>query len=370
MEPLLVVGAGPTGLAAALFLSKTGIPCRVIDKAPQPAVTSRAQVINPRALELLEPTGVTAAVLKEARPIHRTLFYEGWRQIAELEFGNAHARFHLSVLPQARSEALLTQALASHGVEPERAVALEGFSQRDGSVEAVLAKSDGSRETVQTPIMLGADGAHSVVREVLHLDFKGSSFPEVWPLYDIELDCPLDLESAHVSFVQEGLLFLLCIRDGLWRLFGNFPELLEHLPPGTKTGRISWHSSFHVGHRVVAREVVGHVALAGDAAHIHSPVAARGMNLGIEDAYVFAKCAADELKGGDRRLADYGRIRHAVHDSVVERIKKLTQLARGRPELVALLRHYLIPGMTRFPPTAHQMMKLVTGLDHAVEPLP
>ena len=109
------------------------------------------------------------------------------------------------------------------------------------------------------------------------------------------------------------------------------------------------------------------MAIAGDAAHIHSPVAARGMNLGIEDAYVFAKCAADELHGGDRRLADYGRIRHAVHAGVVERIKKLTQLARGRPELVALFRRYLIPGLTKFPPTAHQMMKLVTGLDHAVE---
>ena len=216
-------------------------------------------------------------------------------------------------------------------------------------------------------MMLGADGVHSVVRETLHLEFKGSSFPEAWPLYDIELDCPLDLESAHVSFVQSGLVFLLCLRDGLWRLFGNVPELLERLPPGTKTGRISWQSSFHIGHRVAAQDVVGHVALAGDAAHIHSPVAARGMNLGIEDAYVFAKCAADELHGGDRRLADYGRIRHAVHAGVVERIKKLTQLARGRPELVALFRRYLIPGLTKFPPTAHQMMKLVTGLDHAVE---
>ena len=120
-------------------------------------------------------------------------------------------------------------------------------------------------------------------------------------------------------------------------------------------------------HRVAAQEVVGDVAIAGDAAHIHSPVAARGMNLGIEDAYVFAKCAADELHGGDRRLADYGRIRHAVDAGVVERIKKLTQLARGRPELVALFRRYLIPGLTKFPPTAHQMIKLVTGLDHAVE---
>ena len=83
------------------------------------------------------------------------------------------------------------------------------------------------------------------------------------------------MESEHVSFVQSGLVFLLCLRDGLWRLFGNVPELLERLPPGTKTGRISWQSSFHIGHRVAAQEVVGDVAIAGDAAHIHSPVAER-----------------------------------------------------------------------------------------------
>jgi 2-polyprenyl-6-methoxyphenol hydroxylase-like FAD-dependent oxidoreductase len=370
-EDVLVVGAGPTGLAAALFLTERRIPCRVIDRAPHPSATSRAQVINPRALELLEPSGVTAAALQEARPIHRTLFYEGWEQIAELEFGDAHPRFHLSVLPQARSEALLAEALAKRSITPERGVALEGFSQNHQHVEAVLANDDGRRETVRTPILFGADGAHSTVRRALRVEFEGVGFPEAWPLYDVALDCPLDLETAHVSFVKGGLVFLLCIREKLWRVFGNVPNLLECLPPGTTAGEIVWESTFHIGHRVATRDVVGRVALGGDAAHIHSPVAARGMNLGIEDAYVFAACAADELTGGldgsADRLADYGRVRHAVHEQVVGRIARLTQLARGRPDFVSILRRYLIPGMTTFAPTAQQMRDLVTGLDHEVE---
>jgi 2-polyprenyl-6-methoxyphenol hydroxylase-like FAD-dependent oxidoreductase len=77
----LIVGAGPTGLAAAMFLAEAGVPCRIIDKAHSPSANSRAQVINPRSLELLQHTGVTDAILREAHPIHRVVFYEEWRHL-------------------------------------------------------------------------------------------------------------------------------------------------------------------------------------------------------------------------------------------------------------------------------------------------
>jgi 2-polyprenyl-6-methoxyphenol hydroxylase-like FAD-dependent oxidoreductase len=109
----LIVGAGPTGLAAALFLAEGGVQCRIVDKAPRPSVNSRAQVINP----LLQKTGVTGAVLHDAHPIHRVVFYEDWRPLAELEFGHAHPDFPMAVLPQARTEA----ALAGHSVQPNLA---------------------------------------------------------------------------------------------------------------------------------------------------------------------------------------------------------------------------------------------------------
>jgi len=90
------------------------------------------------------------------------------------------------------------------------------------------------------------------------------------------------------------------------------------------------------------------------------------MNLGIEDACVFAECAAVALQGERRRLEDFGRSRHKVHRKVIGRIKVLTKLARGQPGLVGGLRHCLIPGMTKFPPTSHSMLELLTGLDHVV----
>ncbi|MEX3686864.1 FAD-dependent oxidoreductase [Paraburkholderia sp. BR14263] len=366
-DTTLVIGAGPVGLAAALFLADQGMRTRIVDAAPQAATESRAQVVNPRALELLESTGVAQAMVAQGRAIHRTRFYDDWKLIAELEFAGAHPRYRMTILSQARSEALLAQALRERGVVPERGVQLDALRQEADYVEATLIHVGGRREVIRSPLLLGADGAHSRVREQLGIAFEGSAFPEAWPLADTGLETSLDLDSAHVCFLKDGLVFLLGLEGKLWRVFGNVPDILDHLPPGTThVGPTAWTSSFHISHRLAAMEAVGRVAIAGDAAHIHSPVAARGMNLGIEDAWVYAHCAADFLADQPGRLGDYGRLRHAVHEKVVSHIKLLTELARGRPDLVGLLRDHLIPGLTKFGPSAHAMVALLTGLDSDV----
>jgi 2-polyprenyl-6-methoxyphenol hydroxylase-like FAD-dependent oxidoreductase len=201
-------------------------------------------------------------------------------------------------------------------------------------------------------------------RGAARADFPGHNFPEAWPLYDIELADPLSLDHAHVSFIKNGLIFCLCIYPGLWRVFGNEPNLLDFLPDRAKPGNVSWKSTFHIGDRVASELSVGRVSLAGDAAHIHSPVGARGMNLGIEDAYVYAACAADALNGHPERIRDYSRLRHSVHKKVVGRMDRLTALARGRPGWVGLLRHYLIPTMAGVGPLTRTMRDFLTGLDH------
>lgn len=364
MFPPLIVGAGPTGLAAALFLARRGIRCRVVDQRPEPEKESRALAVNPRTLEILDLVGLATAVLAEARPIHHGRFYEDWHPIAEMDFEGIHPSYSLCVIPQARTEALLTEALAKEGIRPERGVRLDSLTQRDGDVQAVLVHLDGRSENAEAPLVLGADGARSRVRESQGIEFEGSSFPEAWPLYDIEMADPLDLASAHISLTRGGLLFLLALRPGLWRVISNLPDPLVHLPPDAHPGKILWQSSFHVSHRLANRLVSKRVLLAGDAAHIHSPVGARGMNLGIEDAYVFAACAADALAGRWERLGEYERLRHPVQRQVVARIHAVTAFARGRPDLVGALRRFVIPGLTLFSPAAHLMARTLTGLDH------
>lgn len=366
MVDVLIVGAGPTGLAAALFLTDRGIGVRIVDAAAGPATTSRAQVVNPRSLELLESAGVAATVVHEGRRADGVRFTEGWNPVARLDFTDLPSRFAMTVIPQARTEALLTAALQARGVGVERQTRFESLTQDEAGVSAVLAGPDGGRETADARLLFVADGAHSAVRTALGISFDGRGFPETWPLYDIELDDPLDTAFAHVEFVREGLLFMLCIRPGLWRVFSNFDSPLLHLPPGSTAGAVLWESSFHIADRVAGQAAIGRVALGGDAAHIHSPIGARGMNLGIEDAYVFAGCAADALTGRADRIGDYGHLRHAVHERVVARMDKLTALVRGQPAWVSVVRDYLIPGMTGFGPVARAMRDFMTGLDHPV----
>lgn len=364
----LIIGAGPTGLAAALFLARRGIASRIVDQAPEPEAESRALAVNPRTLEILDTIGLAAAVTAEARKVDHGCFYDGdWTLIVELDLADIHPRFGMCILPQTRTEALLADALAKEGIRAERGVRFESLTQHGTAVQARLVHADGRAEIAEAPLLLGADGAHSRVRDSLDIDFDGSAFPEPWPLYDVELNDPFSLAGAHISLADGGLVFLLALRPGLWRVIANLPDPLRRLPPGAHPGQVVWQTSFHVSHRLAARLVKGRVALAGDAAHLHSPVGARGMNLGIEDAYVFAACAADALTGRWERLDDYERLRHPLHRQVVDRIHAVTAFVRGRPDLVGGLRRFVLPGLAKFGPTAHLMARTLTGLDHALK---
>lgn len=365
--PVMIAGAGPTGLAAALLLARRGVPVRIVDKATAPTHNSKALAVNPRTQELLEDTGVTARMLAE-----------GWAVQGLALHGPGHDELALPLsplldtdrsllsLPQARTEALLTDALRAQGVTVERGVKLDALVQSEASVAIQLVHGDGSIEHVQAPLLYGADGAHSTVRQALGLAFPGDELPEPWQLWDLHLATPLDPMRVHLMLLPDGFLFALRLRDDLWRLIGNSAEPLDALPAGTVCGEVRWQSRFHIAHRVAERAGVGRVMLGGDAAHIHSPLGARGMNLGIEDAYVFADCAADALAGRLSRLASYAQLRHPVHRQVVRRIAALTRLMHGRPAALRDLRDALLPRLMRFGPARRQFLRVAGGLDHPI----
>lgn len=364
-SPVLIAGAGPTGLAAALFLARRGLPVRVIDKAAAPTLTSKALAVNPRTLALLEDSGVTARMLVEGWEIRGAVLHrDGGEDLCVslgplLETGRS-----LIALPQARTEALLAEALQALGVRVERGVKLDGFEQSADTVSAALVHPDGSVERVQTPLLFGADGAHSTVRQGLGLAFPGDELPEPWLLWDLHLATPLAPDRVHLMLLPDGFLFVLRVREDLWRVMGNSAAPLAALPAGTVCGEVAWQSHFHIAHRVAERAGAGRVLLGGDAAHIHSPLGARGMNLGMEDAWVFADCAAAALAGDTERLTDYAQLRHAVHRQVVRRIAALTRLMHGRPAALRELRDLLVPRLLRFAPARRQFLRVAGGLDH------
>jgi 3-(3-hydroxy-phenyl)propionate hydroxylase len=365
MGPILIVGAGPTGLAAALFLAAEGVACRIVDKATAPATESKALAVNPRTLALLEPTGVSARVLAEGRPIRRFELRRNGQVVLAMTLDELGASFPMTALPQARTEALLAEALAAYGVHPERGVALDELPQSPEAATAVLVHADGRRETVEAPLLFAADGAHSRVRHLLAVDFPGSAFAEPWRLADVRLQAPVDGAEGYVELHPHGLVFALAFDPSHWRIISTIGDPLDHLPAGAKVAATLWASEFHISHRIAESLAVGRVALGGDAAHLHSPVGARGMNLGIEDAYVFAHIAKEVLGGAPERLQDYGRLRHAVDKDVVQRIEVISRMARGEG-LWNVVREVAPHLAGSLPPLRRLMEETVTGLDHPV----
>lgn len=358
----LIVGAGPTGLSAALFLARRGIKPRLIDAADHPSQTSKALGVNPRTLDLLQGTGVEAMIIAEGQAMHVLNVHANGRRLARLEvpYEAIGARHCMTILPQARTEALLTHALAELGVEVERGRELRGVSQDERGVVATV-----EDQAIRAPILLAADGAHSAVRHALKLGFPGESMPEDWKLMDVELEGPPPGE-AWIDFRDTGPFVALPFDERVWRLIGFGPPLLERLPEGWKAGKVHWVSDFHVSHRVVEQMTVGRICLAGDAAHIHSPIGARGMNLGIEDAYVWAACADAYLQGDRTKLDAYGASRRKVDTAVVEKVKRLTQGARATGGPIALMRNLVIPLAGAFTPLRAAAVRQAIGLDHPV----
>lgn len=359
---VLIVGAGPTGLAAALFLSMRDVAVRIIDQAATPTTTSKALGVNPRTLDLLQASGVTARILAEAQTVARLHIHRHSRTLAEIHLDelDLDARFPLAILPQARTEALLTEALAARGVAVERDLALIDLQDAE-MVTATLS----SGESVRAPLLFAADGAHSVVRKALGLDFPGDAWDEPWQLIDVDLDGPPG-DEAWIDFREDALFVCLPYSGARFRLIGFGPPLLDNLPEGWRAGTVRWRSDFHISHRMAAAMSLGHVALGGDAAHIHSPIGARGMNLGIEDAFVFADCAADFLSGQKERIRDYDRLRRPTDMAVVRRVRALTAFVRNTGAGADLARRAAIPVAARLPFLIERVARIGLGLDHPV----
>jgi 2-polyprenyl-6-methoxyphenol hydroxylase-like FAD-dependent oxidoreductase len=360
---VLIVGAGPTGLAAALFLTRAGVPVRLIDAAKHPTTTSNALAVNPRTLHLLQPTGVSARVLDQGQSIRAIRLACEGHQTAVLtpHWDRIAPGRPMTILPQARTEALLAEALADLGIKPERGLALTTLSQTDHAVTATL--SDG--RTVTTPLLLAADGAHSAVRHALHLDFPGEAMPVPWRLMDVDIQgAPPD--EARIDFQRAGPVVVLPFSRGTFRLIGFGPDLLLRLPAGWQPGQVHWSSQFTISHRMVPTMAVGRVALAGDAAHIHSPVGGRGMNLGIEDAFVFAACAVNALNGEPGRIADYARLRRPIDAAWVDTARSMTTFVADTSWGARLVKRWGPPIAAHLPGLVDQALKRGLGIDHPV----
>ncbi len=309
---VLIVGAGPTGLIMAIELARHDIPFRIVDKEDQPAETSRALALQSRTLEILYSMDVLGKVLAKKQAVAVLGGYINDRPRVLLNFmrGSKSPYPYICILSQAETEQILTEHLQSLGHKIERGTSVEQLVQTDKGVTVTL-KTKGKKSTMHPNWVVGCDGAHSVVRHALDLPFKGSTYEEEFMLADVKVDWKLPPQTAQLFLKQEGVLVAIPMASGFTRLvtmadaaadkqptLQQFQERVNYFYPGDATlSDPKWLTSFKLHRRMVPKMRVGRVFLAGDAAHIHSPIGGQGMNTGIQDAHNLAWKLAAHIQG-------------------------------------------------------------------------
>ncbi|MDE8559433.1 FAD-dependent monooxygenase [Pantoea vagans] len=211
-DPILIVGAGPTGLIAALELSRFGVQVRIIDHANGPATTSRALGIQARTMELLEQRRLAEEFLQLGNPAGYGSIYGDGKRLFRIDFGTVHSRYnYLMNLSQAESERILRDAITAQGVRIEWGTRMVGFTQdalahTANRVTATLQHKDGNLEVVHAPWLISAEGAHSSVRTTLGLSFEGTTNPRQYMLGDVCIDGDLPATDFHIFGSVHGVI--------------------------------------------------------------------------------------------------------------------------------------------------------------------
>ena len=285
---ILIVGAGPVGMSAAVELRRRGFDLRIIDQANGPAGESRALGIHARTLELFEPAGVTQKLLAAGHRVRGAVLADNKGDYLQLDFTHARQRFNfVLVLPQSETEKILLKHVTSQGVTVEWQTQLVALDPEVGQVQCRIVGPSGE-DTSTYDIVIGTDGAHSFVRRSLGIAFDGATYEHDWSLADVRFAGERSVDLIRIKEMDGAFLAYFPLSPDSGRFVYSGPDGLSIIKDEVRAEEVLWHSLFRISHRIVQSFQRGRVFLAGDAAHIHSPVGGRGMNLGIEDAATLA----------------------------------------------------------------------------------
>lgn len=392
---VLIVGAGPVGLTLAIHLQAAGVRTRLIDRMRRISPLSRAIGVHARTLECLEPRGLAAPLIAAGIKLDGVQIHSGGKVAVDASLSGLPTRYPFVLcLPQSATEQILSDHLHRIGGSVERGVGLHSFSQDDAGVTAQL-----SAGPLRARWLVGCDGAHSTVRHALGGGFPGHPYPERLVLGDVRWDTDLPRDRLSI-FLDPGFLACFPLPDGAWRLIATeepapgdgswFSEPtsgqearptsgqesqptsgqeatsgpIGHGQTGAelplaelaaitarRSGRAgalsdpAWLARFRIHARQAARYRAGRVFLAGDAAHIHSPLGAQGMNTGMQDAinlaWKLALAARLEAAGAavpEVLLESYHQERHPVAAGVLTATDVVTRLGMSRNPLLMAAR--------------------------------
>ena len=385
---VLIVGAGPTGLVLALWLTKLGVKVRIVDKTAEPGTTSRALAVQARTLELYRQLDLTDAVLAQGHKVPAVNLWVKGERAARIPFEQVGADLtpyaFLHIFPQDQHERLLIERLHALGTSVDRRTELLGFTDEGNRVVARLRGPGGVEEDCEASFICGCDGARSMVREIIGTGFPGGTYRQVFYVADVEASGPPVNGELHVDLDEADFLGLFPLAgQGRARLIGtvlderaDHPEALKFEDVGNRAianlkvevVKVNWFSTYRVHHRVTEEFRKGRAFLVGDAAHIHSPAGGQGMNTGIGDAINLAWKLAHVVAGRapESLLDSYEAERIAFARRLVATTDRVFSFATAEGRLADLLRTriapLIIPRVTAFEGAREWMFRTVSQI--------
>ncbi len=324
---VLVIGAGPTGLTAALALSAGGVSCRIVERRTEPSALSRAVGIMPVTIDLLRPLGAADKILAEAMSLRQILLTRAGKPLMRLDNRAPEHRNRVILgLPQNRTEEISRDVLAKNGVHVEYGVVVDSIETDDQRVIAGF--SDGSSQTYEW--VIAADGIKSRTREQLGIAYPGHDLPGEWSIADVDVVGEFDPELVMLDAQAPGGVFtmVLPIEERRARIVSSTPDALTALVHPLEIGNVRRTGTFQISIRQAESYRKHRVLLAGDAAHCHSPLGGKGMNLGMADAVAAAKA----IIGGN--VESYSNEHHRVGMGILKKTEAARKVVTSNNLLV------------------------------------
>jgi 2-polyprenyl-6-methoxyphenol hydroxylase-like FAD-dependent oxidoreductase len=379
---VLVIGAGPTGLALSVGLHQRGVEHVLIDRLEQGQNTSRAGVIHAQTLESLRELGVATRMNALGLKLSRFTIRDRNRALLSLGFESLPSDFpYLLMIPQNVTEQILAERIVELGGRIRRGVAAERIEHDTGGIRVSV--NDGTeRYIIAARWLVGGDGMHSTVRRASGIAFEGAPYGESFMLADARLDHAPAPDEVSLFFSPKGLVVVAPMPNGTHRIVAtmeNAPEhpsasdvqaVLDQRGPTRRPSRVlnvTWSSRFRLHHRLATTYRVGNLLLMGDAAHVHSPAGGQGMNTGLIDAVVLARLLADVVHGirPIRELVLYDELRRPAAAQVLRLAGRLTSMATARGPAHRFFRNALLAIVDKLPVVKWRIAMDLSGLSRA-----
>ncbi len=364
---VIIVGAGPTGLALAGQLIRHKIDFVIFDRRETTTPHSKAIGVQARTLEIYEQIGLADKLIEQGWIAKKARMIVGGKVRGEADFaqfGKGMSQYpYILIVEQGKHEKLLYDFIKSNGRDVLWQTELETFSQTEAGVTANVKTASGAVETIEAKFLVGCDGSKSPVRHALGLTFEGSTFERMFYVADVVIDWKFENDALMVFLMKNNLLaFFPMVGENRWRIVGTFPEefardegeaLYEEIEAQIKKDsevdlditNVNWFSTYKVHTRHVNKFGEGRCFLAGDAAHIHTPAGAQGMNTGIQDGYNLAWKLASVLRGrsslGLLETYDQERVENA--ENLLKTTDRFFNLVASPEPILSYLRTHIFP---------------------------